>query len=154
MQRICRLPTRKINLGIVHYHQRTTCIDNTHIRITIIDVFQCLRPFGITMHLIQIQPCDAMLVGPVNQIDQGMSRKPKVVERRIESLVDILIVFKDVLQKQCCLAHATCSLNSYNPGFPVDLAKEITLKSQINLCDLAMIVVEKTLQFDCIHTNF
>jgi hypothetical protein len=74
-----------------------------------------------------------------------MRGEPKVIERSIEGLVNVLIVFEDMLQKHGGLAHATRTFDAYEAGIPVDLGIEIAFESQVNLGEFAMIGIKQRL---------
>jgi hypothetical protein len=97
------------------------------------------------MNFVEVEVHDAVLVGPIDEVHEGMGGEPEVVERGIEGLVDILIVFEDVLQEHGGLAHTAGAFDAYEAGIPVDLGIEIALESQVNLGELAMIGIEQGL---------
>jgi hypothetical protein len=97
------------------------------------------------MYFVEVETHDAVLVGPIDEIHEGVGGEPEVVKRGIEGLIDVLIVFKDVLQEHGGLAHATRAFDAYEAGIPVDLGIEITLEAQVNLGELAMIGIEQGL---------
>lgn len=54
-----------------------------------VDVFQCLGPPFVTMNFVQIEPGNVVSVRPVDEIHQAVCGKPQIVQRGIESLVDV-----------------------------------------------------------------
>jgi len=95
------------------------------------------------MHLIQVKAHDAVLVGPINKVYEAMGGKPEVVERSVECLVDILIIFQDVLEEHGGFADASGAFDANHPGLPIDLVIEIPLEPQVNSGNLAVIVFNK-----------
>ena len=70
------LATGHIHSCIVKDQQGAAGIDNAHIGVVIIDVFQSLRPSFVTMYFIQIKPGNAVPVRPVDEIHQAVCGKP------------------------------------------------------------------------------
>jgi hypothetical protein len=142
---VCGLATREVDLGIIHNKERGAGIYNAHVGIVVVDVLEVDRPLVVAVNFVEVEAHDAVLIGPIDEVHERMGGEPEVVERGIEGLVDVLIVFEDVLQEHGSLAHATGAFDAYETGIPVDLGIEIALEAQVNPGELAMIGIEQGL---------
>ena len=74
------------------------------------------------MNFVQIEPGNAVPVRPVEEFHQTVCGKPQIVQRGIESLVDVLIVLQDMLKEHGGLSNAPGALDADDTRFPIDLA--------------------------------
>ena len=74
------------------------------------------------MHFVQIEPGNAVPIRPIDEIHQAMRGKPQIVQRGVESLVNLLVVLCDMLEEQGGLSDTSGSLDADDTRFPVNLA--------------------------------
>ena len=77
---VCGLTAREIDLGIIHDEERRAGIDNAHVGIVVVDVLEIDRPLIVTMNFVEVEAHDAVLVGPIDKVHEGVGGEPEVVE--------------------------------------------------------------------------
>lgn len=114
-------------VSILEAHHSTTCEDDLHLRILVVDKLQLLTPVRVLEDLIDQQRTSALLLESSDELTQRVSVEVEVVHVDVETAMVVrTILLKCILEQESRLSHASAALDANKAIPPIDFINQLT----------------------------
>ena len=103
------------------------------------------------MYFVNVDFRDTVGIKVFNQFFKGMVSEPKMIQRDVKRIVDVLVFFQYPLKKERGFSDSSGPFYPDNSGVPVDLVKKVSFKIKIHLFNLPVVVVHQWLYVRTLH---